>query len=158
MEVYINLGMIESSWKANVGEYRRIAYFPDGWYISYPNTLLYMSGKTGFVLSGKDVDIPGVICGARINAKRVAEYHYGKRALKQGWTTVLVDRDTAGIYRVYHSIGHKRYVPQVTPSRSGTVFVDMLEVTDYYFEFKLYDKNGNPTSCAFNYCCIGENY
>lgn len=154
----LHIYMKESGWKANVGEYRRIAYFPDGWYISYPNTLLYMSGKTGFVLSGKDVDIPGVICGARIDANRFAAYYYGKRALKQGWTMVQVDRDIAGIYRVYHSIGHNRYVPQVTPSRSGAVFVDMLEATDYYFEFKLYDKNGNPTSCAFNYCCIGENY
>ena len=73
-------------WEADTSNYRRVAYFKNGWYISYPNLLLYQSEEEGFVLKGK-TDLPGVLCAARVTYYRDAEYYWGKRALEVGGVT-----------------------------------------------------------------------
>lgn len=153
----ISVELREVKWKANAQEYRRVAYFPDGWYISYPNILLYMSEPTGFVLSGRDVDIPGVLCAARVDRFGSAGAVYGKRALPVGRIKPVIEYTATNGYRVHHSIGHSHYIPFVTPSGGVGAMVEMGAVTDTYFEFKMYNRNGAAVEGAFNYQCIGEN-
>lgn len=142
--------------KSNPQNYRHIAYHKDGWYIAYPDLLVHMSADEGLHMSG-NVNLPGVLCGARVNSNRVATYHWGKFALAVGKTEVWVDRDSSGMYKVYHSIGHDRYIPTVTPQKGGALMVEMLDVYSNYFTFKLYNRSGVVASSAFNFQCIGSN-
>lgn len=143
-------------WAADAKSYRRLAFYQDGWYMSYPDMLLYLSREEGLVYHGK-MDMPGVICAARIDAYKMARYFWGKRAIPKGEPTPRASRDSSGVYTVHHSIGHTNYIPMVTPQYSGAAMVEMLDVYVDRFTFKIYNRSGSTISCAFNYQCMGEN-
>ena len=141
------------------GGYRTIGFHDGAWYIAYPDIMLYMSEEEGFHLTAKNnkLNLPGVLCAARIDASRVARYSWGRFVNKQGLQVVQVDRETDGRYKVYHSIGHTNYIPTVTPQGGGALMVEMLDVYSDYFTFKFYNRSGGVAASAFNYQCIGSN-
>ncbi len=148
--------MTNIRWSVDTQNYRKIAYFSDGMYTSYPDSLLYQSEEEGTVVKGKS-DLPGVLCAARVDANRTATYHWGKYAAEQGTVTPGIERDQNGVYKVSHTIGHTNYVPTVTPNGGGALMVEMLDTYPSYFTFKMYNRGGSVASSAFNYQCIGSN-
>ena len=60
-----------------------------------------------------ELDTPGVpLCGASFNESGGCINSFGERAKQQGGSVVQAYRAyNADFYRVYHSIGHKRYIP-----------------------------------------------
>ena len=153
------LSILSGTAKADPKGYRCIAYHNNGWYIAYPDIMLYMSEEEGFHLTSKNnkLNLPGVLCAARVSGWRTADYAWGRFVKKQGGTAVQVDRERDGSYRVYHSIGHTNYIPTVTPQGGGALMVEMLDVYNDYFTFKFYDRSGRVAASAFNYQCIGSN-
>lgn len=141
------------------GGYRTIGFHDGAWYIAYPDIMLYMSEEEGFHLTSKNnkLNLPGVLCAARIDSSRVARYAWGKFVKKQGSLDPQVDREKDGSYKVHHSIGHENYIPTVTPQGGEPLMVSMLEVKADYFTFKLFNRSGGVAAGAFNYQCIGSN-
>lgn len=64
-------------------------------------------------LTADEIDMPGVpLCGATFNESGVCINSFGAKAKQQGSSSSLAYRAyDADFYRVYHSIGHKRYIP-----------------------------------------------
>ena len=60
-----------------------------------------------------ELDIPGVpLCGATFNESGGCVNSFGERAKQRGGSVVQAYRAyNADFYRVYHSIGHRRYIP-----------------------------------------------
>ena len=92
------------------------AYF-NGMRLKYttPNdyTVRIKGGAKIDKLTAEEVDVPGVpLCGATFNESGVCINSFGAKAKQQGSSSSLAYRAyDADFYRVYHSIGHKNYIP-----------------------------------------------
>ena len=64
-------------------------------------------------LTADEIDMPGVpLCGATFDEGGGQINSFGAKAKQQGYTYAQAYRAyNADFYRVYHSIGHKRYIP-----------------------------------------------
>lgn len=64
-------------------------------------------------LTAEELDMPGVpLCGATFSESGVCINSFGAKAKQQGSSSSLAYRAyNADFYRVYHSIGHKNYIP-----------------------------------------------
>lgn len=145
---------------SNPKGYRCIAYHNNGWFIAYPDLLMYMSEIEGFHLTG-NTNLPGVLCAARIDANGAASYKWGKfvNEVQNGKELKApgVYRADDGTYTIRHGISHADYVPTVTPQNSGGAMVDMIAVSPYSFTFKMYNRHGSVTASAFHFQCVGSN-
>ena len=77
-------------------------------YVPNPYTVRIKGG-----LQVDELDTPGVpLCGATFDEKGSCINSFGAKAKQQGASVVQAYRAyNADFYRVYHSIGHKRYIP-----------------------------------------------
>ncbi len=92
-------------------------------------------------LTADELDVPGVpLCGATFDEKGSSINSFGARAKQQGSNSPLAYRAyNADFYRVYHSIGHKNYIPvlQVYGLSNGnytqclTTRIDAIEANSF---------------------------
>ncbi|WP_417147158.1 hypothetical protein, partial [Porphyromonas sp.] len=95
-------------------DYRQ-RYTPNGGQYTVVNPYLVRikGGAKIDKLTTDELDMPGVpLCGATFNESGGRINSFGERAKQQGGSVVQAYRAyNADFYRVYHSIGHKRYIP-----------------------------------------------
>lgn len=156
MDYPVSISAENIRWKVDTSNYRRIAYFSDGMYFSYPDNVVYQSEAEGFIAKGKS-DLPGVLCAARISKVGACVYKWGKYVGESNTEPNPGVVYNNGLYTVSHSIGHKGYVPIVTPTNSNGAMVDMEEVYENSFTFKIINRGGTAIQSAFYFQCVGSN-
>ena len=99
-------------------DYRKEYYNPPsaggyvGW-IDNDYTVRIKGGAKVDKLTADELDMPGVpLCGATFNEYGTKINSFGERAKQQGTSVAQAYRAyNTDFYRVYHSIGHKNYIP-----------------------------------------------
>ena len=83
-----------------------------GW-LNNPYTVRIKGGAKVDKLTADELDVPGVpLCGATFEASGSSINSFGAKAKQQGASVAQAYRAyNADFYRVYHSIGHKNYIP-----------------------------------------------
>ena len=83
-----------------------------GW-LNNPYTVRIKGGAKVDKLTADELDMPGVpLCGATFNEYGTKINSFGERAKQQGTSVAQAYRAyNTDFYRVYHSIGHKNYIP-----------------------------------------------
>ena len=83
-----------------------------GW-ITNPYTLRVKGGAKVDKLTADELDVPGVpLCGATFNERGTQIKAFGKYVNRQGQNVAqAVYYSSGNFYRVFHSIGHTRYMP-----------------------------------------------
>lgn len=83
-----------------------------GW-IDNDYTVRIKGGAKVDKLTADELDVPGVpLCGATFNEYGTKINSFGERAKQQGTSVAQAYRAyNTDFYRVYHSIGHKNYIP-----------------------------------------------
>lgn len=123
-------------------DYRQ-RYTPNGGQYTVVNPYLVRikGGAKIDKLTAEELDMPGVpLCGATFSESGVCINSFGAKAKQQGSSSSLAYRAyNADFYRVYHSIGHKNYIPvlQVYGLSNGnytqclTTRIDAIEANSF---------------------------
>lgn len=133
-----------------------------GWgKVSAPNPYLVRikGGAKVDRLTVDELDMPGVpLCGASFNENGGQIKAFGKYAKKKGSLRAQAEYDySMNAYKVYHSIGHTKYIPivQVSGWESGDVNWSLTprvyEVKSDYFVVRVLTNHDNPVNTAISY-------
>lgn len=139
----------------------RTNYLPNFGYIQSPNPYLVRikGGAKVDRLTVDELDMPGVpLCGASFNENGAQIKAFGKRAKRQGQDRAQAVYDySMNAYKVYHSIGHTKYIPivQVSGWNGGDVNWSLTprvyEVKSDYFVVRILSNNDNPHNKPISY-------
>lgn len=139
----------------------RTNYLPNFGYIQSPNPYLVRikGGAKVDYLTVDELDMPGVpLCGASFNENGAQIKAFGKYAKRNGYNTAQAEYDyNINALKVYHSIGHTKYIPivQVSGWNGGDVNWSLTprvyEVKSDYFVVRILSNNDNPHNKPISY-------
>ena len=139
----------------------RTNYLPNFGYIQSPNPYLVRikGGAKVDRLTVDELDMPGVpLCGASFNENGYQKKAFGKYAKRNGYNTAYAEYDySINAFKVYHSIGHTKYIPivQVSGWNGGDVNWSLTprvyEVKSDYFVVRILSNNDNPHNKPISY-------
>lgn len=110
-------------------------------------------------LTVDELDMPGVpLCGASFDENGTQIKAFGKYVKKRGSTRAQAEYDyNINAFKVYHSIGHTKYIPivQVSGWNSGdtnwSLTPRVYEVKSDYFVVRILSNNDNPHNKPISY-------
>ena len=128
-------------------------------YVPNPYLVRIKGGAKVDRLTVDELDMPGVpLCGASFNENGAQIKAFGKRAKRQGQDRAQAVYDySMNAYKVYHSIGHTKYIPivQVSGWNGGDVNWSLTprvyEVKSDYFVVRILSNNDNPHNKPISY-------
>ena len=139
----------------------RTNYLPNFGYIQSPNPYLVRikGGAKVDRLTVDELDMPGVpLCGASFDENGTQIKAFGKYVKKRGSTRAQAEYDyNINAFKVYHSIGHTKYIPivQVSGWNGGDVNWSLTprvyEVKSDYFVVRILSNNDNPHNKPISY-------
>ena len=139
----------------------RTNYLPNFGYIQSPNPYLVRikGGAKVDRLTVDELDMPGVpLCGASFNEDGYQIKAFGKYVKRRGYNTAQAEYDyNINALKVYHSIGHTKYIPivQVSGWNGGDVNWSLTprvyEVKSDYFVVRILSNNDNPHNKPISY-------
>lgn len=119
------------------------------------NFLLF--DKNGLQL-GPKTKMPGILAAGRVDFRGRVQAYWGALVNRQYDTAPYVDKRSTGVYVVYHSIPHTKYIPTVTCMDEDGVgaYVSNSEILPYQFTVRFFGTNSqNPYDSGFTYQLIG---
>lgn len=126
--------------------------------VSGVKNYLHMTEEDGLVAGGK-TDIPGVLLSGTAATGGGANKIWGAKK----HATKNVEKQSAGIYRIYHSIGHSDYQLLVTPSTTGTPSSSNIRLPvvgsrqSTYVDVYFYNSSGTLSDTNFDFQIVGDN-
>lgn len=139
----------------------RTNYLPNFGYIQSPNPYLVRikGGAKVDRLTVDELDMPGVpLCGASFDENGSQIKAFGKYVKRRGYNTAQAEYDyNINALKVYHSIGHTKYIPivQVSGWNGGDVNWSLTprvyEVKSDYFVVRILSNNDNPHNKPISY-------
>lgn len=139
----------------------RTNYLPNFGYVQSTNPYLVRikGGAKVDRLTVDELDMPGVpLCGASFDEDGMQIKAFGKYVKRRGYNTAQAEYDyNINALKVYHSIGHTKYIPivQVSGWNGGDVNWSLTprvyEVKSDYFVVRILSNNDNPHNKPISY-------
>lgn len=138
-------------WSFTQSAFRGIIVGLNGFVAHAQNNHIHYTKETGLNIRGS-VDAPGILLSGRVTGGGFTHHMYGPK--KHSYLTT--EKQGAGIYRVYHSIGHTNY--SISLSTHGTATIGYTDVANDSFRVLTSNSNGILVDVQFDFQLVGDNY